>query len=171
MFTMGLEIDSRGYFNSVTMLISIPTGSKMFNWLCTYFMVIIGHRMLINIKVFLGTFTIGGITGIILGNNVIDVSLHDSYYVMSHFHMVLSIGSIITIIIGVKAYTESLCNDMCCILSILSMYYYHVTLLGIIVTFISMHYVSFNSQPRRMMDFADSLGCWNSIVCHGSYLT
>ena len=110
MFTVGIEIDSRAYFMTSTMLISLPTGSKIFNWLCTYFntYLIIGFNNLsiIYIKMFLIMFTLGGSSGLILGNNIIDVSLHDTYYVVSHFHIVLSLGTLLSIFIGVSYYQE-----------------------------------------------------------------
>jgi len=117
MFTVGIEIDSRAYFMSTTMLISLPTGSKMFNWLCTYlntFHVISNVSInstiiiIIYMKMFLIMFTLGGSSGLILGNNVIDISLHDTYYVVSHFHIVLSLGTILAIFIGIWYYQEYL---------------------------------------------------------------
>jgi cytochrome c oxidase subunit 1 len=112
MFTVGMEIDSRAYFMSSTMLISLPTGSKMFNWLCTYlntYLVIVNNNLsIIYIKMFLIMFTLGGSSGLILGNNVLDISLHDTYYVVSHFHVVLSLGALLSIFIGVSYYQESM---------------------------------------------------------------
>merc|ERR1712187_319414 len=110
MFTIGLEIDSRAYFMSSTMLISLPTGSKMFNWLCTYLtrLSMSNNLSVIYIKMFLIMFTLGGSSGLILGNNVLDICLHDSYYVVSHFHIVLSLGTLISIILGVSYYQEYL---------------------------------------------------------------
>ena len=111
MFTIGIEIDSRAYFMSSTMLISLPTGSKMYNWLCTYlntYLFIFNNLSIIYIKMFLIMFTLGGSSGLILGNNVIDISLHDTYYVVSHFHIVLSLGTILAIFIGVSYYQEYL---------------------------------------------------------------
>jgi len=114
MFTVGMEIDSRAYFMTSTMLISLPTGSKMFNWLCTYLNTyhIVFNNLnclsLIYTKMFLIMFTLGGSSGLILGNNVLDISLHDTYYVVSHFHIVLSLGTVLAIFIGVSYYQESL---------------------------------------------------------------
>jgi cytochrome c oxidase subunit 1 len=104
MFTVGIEADSRGYFTTVTMMISLPTGSKIFNWLCTYLICLVSLILIHSnygflIIMFLFMFTIGGSTGIILGNSGIDIVLHDSYYVVSHFHLILSLGSVIIIFI------------------------------------------------------------------------
>merc|ERR1711972_317781 len=96
MYTVGLESDTRAYFTVVTILISLPTGTKIFNWLCTY----LGNLSLLHLKtssalfglLFLLMFTIGGSTGVILGNAAVDLALHDTYYVVAHFHFVLSLG-------------------------------------------------------------------------------
>jgi heme/copper-type cytochrome/quinol oxidase subunit 1 len=97
------------------MLISLPTGSKMFNWLSSYlityqvtYQVTFNNLSIIYIKMFLIMFTLGGSTGLILGNNVIDICLHDTYYVVSHFHVVLSLGTLLAIFIGVSYYQEFL---------------------------------------------------------------
>merc|ERR1711862_457247 len=97
--------DTRAYFTAVTMLISLPTGTKIFNWLCTY----LGNPLILEIRscsalfglIFLLKFTIGGSTGVILGNAAVDIGLHDIYYVVAHFHFVLSLGAVIAIFSGV----------------------------------------------------------------------
>jgi len=105
MFTVGLISDTRAYFMSVTMIISIPTGSKIFNWLSTY----IGSNAIFSMittsvvffaMIFLIMFTIGGSTGVILGSTIVDIGLHDTYYVVTHFHLVLSLGTVIAILLG-----------------------------------------------------------------------
>ena len=105
MYTVGLETDTRAYFTGVTILISLPTGTKIFNWLSTY----LGNPPLLHLKttsgffglLFLLMFTIGGSTGIILGNAAVDLGLHDTYYVVAHFHFVLSLGAVIAIFSGI----------------------------------------------------------------------
>ena len=101
MYTVGIETDTKAYFTGVTILISLPTGTKIFNWLCTY----LGNPPLLHLRtgsalfalLFLLMFTIGGSTGIILGNAAVDIALHDTYYVAAHFHFVLSLGAVIGI--------------------------------------------------------------------------
>merc|ERR1712032_965151 len=99
MYTVGLETDTRAYFTGVTILISLPTGTKIFNWLSTY----LGNLPLSKSTsaffalLFLLMFTIGGSTGVILGNAAVDLALHDTYYVLAHFHFVLSLGAVIAI--------------------------------------------------------------------------
>ena len=105
MYTVGLETDTRAYFTGVTILISLPTGTKIFNWLSTY----LGNPALLQLKtssaffglLFLLMFTIGGSTGVILGNAGVDLGLHDTYYVVAHFHFVLSLGAVIGIFSGI----------------------------------------------------------------------
>merc|ERR1711877_74289 len=105
MYTVGLETDTRAYFTGVTILISLPTGTKIFNWLSTY----LGNPPLLQLRVssalfallFLLMFTVGGSTGVILGNAAVDLALHDTYYVVAHFHFVLSLGAVIAIFSGV----------------------------------------------------------------------
>merc|ERR1711884_611765 len=101
MYSVGLETDTRAYFSGVTILISLPTGTKIFNWLSTY----LGNPPLLQLRtssslfalLFLLMFTVGGSTGVILGNAAVDLALHDTYYVVAHFHFVLSLGAVIAI--------------------------------------------------------------------------
>ena len=175
MFTVGIEIDSRAYFMSSTMLISLPTGSKMFNWLCTYlntYQIEFIHKSYPHmfLKMFLIMFTLGGSSGLILGNNVIDISLHDTYYVVSHFHIVLSLGTLFAIINGISYYQDHI-NILTSLINVLSLLYQNIFSIGIFLTFISLHYVSFPSQPRRISDFSDSINCWNFVSSLGCILT
>ena len=107
----GLEVDTRAYFTVVTMMISLPTGTKVFNWLstfignwCTISIIILSYGIFIII--FLSMFTFGGSTGVILSNGTIDVTMHDTYYVIGHFHYVLSLGAIIGLLLGMLFYQD-----------------------------------------------------------------
>merc|ERR1712014_304346 len=110
MYTVGLETDTRAYFTGVTILISLPTGTKIFNWLITY----LGNLPLSKSTsaffalLFLLMFTIGGSTGVILGNAAVDLALHDTYYVVAHFHFVLSLGAVIAIFSGIIFVAEKI---------------------------------------------------------------
>lgn len=116
MVTAGLISDTRVYFMSVTMIISIPTGSKIFNWLSTYLgsnayifsMISTSVVSLFFVPIFLIMFTIGGSTGVILGSTTIDIGLHDTYYVVTHFHFVLSLGTVIGILTGSSFFQDYL---------------------------------------------------------------
>ena len=112
MYIVGMESDTRAYFTVVTIMISLPTGTKIFNWLCTY----LNNAPLLHIRtsaalftlIFLLMFTIGGSTGVILGNAVVDIALHDTYYVVAHFHFVLSLGAVIAIFSGIMYFQDKI---------------------------------------------------------------
>ena len=122
---------------------------------------------------FLLMFTIGGSTGIILGNAAVDLGLHDTYYVVAHFHFVLSLGAVIGIFSGIifngeKIFGKNLLSSSSCTLSL-----YHLvsTFIGILLTFSPMHFLGFNVMPRRVPDFPDSFHSWNFLSSIGSGIT
>merc|ERR1712099_136336 len=178
MYSVGLETDTRAYFSGVTILISLPTGTKIFNWLSTY----LGNLPLLLLRtssslfalLFLLMFTIGGSTGVILGNAAVDLALHDTYYVVAHFHFVLSLGAVIAIFSGIifngekKLASKSLLPSPS---STLSLYHLVLTLIGILLTFSPMHFLGFNVMPRRIPDFPDSFHSWNFLSSIGSVIT
>ena len=178
MYTVGMETDTRAYFTGVTILISLPTGTKIFNWLCTY----LGNSPLLYLwtssscfgLLFLLMFTIGGTTGVILGNSAIDLALHDTYYVVAHFHFVLSLGAIIAIFSSTIFYFNNLFGNKSLIPSSssnLSLYHFLLTFIGILLTFSPMHFLGFNVMPRRVPDFHDSFHSWNFLSSIGSGIT
>merc|ERR1711982_317127 len=139
-YTWGLETDTRAYFTGVTILISLPTGTKIFNWLSTY----LGNPPLSKSTsaffglLFLLMFTIGGSTGIILGNAAVDLGLHDTYYVVAHFHFVLSLGAIIAIFSGIIFNIEKIVGSKNLLFSSsssLSLYHLNIIFIGILLTF------------------------------------
>merc|ERR1711976_240490 len=177
MYTVGLETDTRAYFTGVTILISLPTGTKIFNWLSTY----LGNLPFLQLRtssalfalLFLLMFTIGGSTGVIL-NAAVDLALHDTYYVVAHFHFVLSLGAVIAIFSAIVFN----CERMFASKSLLpspssrnSIYHLVLTLVGILLTFSPMHFLGFNVMPRRIPDFPDSFHSWNFLSSIGSGIT
>jgi len=170
MFTVGMEIDTKLYFTTITILISIPTGTKIFNWnttiLYNYFG--LGYGLVYFIWVFIIEFNLGGITGVILGNTGIDVALHDSYYVVAHFHFVLSLGAIVSVIVCIFYYLEIILLEMVFSINILFIYFLCLFVFGINILFIILHYFGFNIIPRRIPDYLGFLNFWNIISSLGS---
>ena len=173
MYTVGLETDTRAYFTGVTILISLPTGTKIFNWLSTY----LGNQPLTRSSesyfslMFLLMFTIGGSTGVILGNAAVDLALHDTYYVVAHFHFVLSLGAVIAIFSAAIFGNEKMFGTQGILPSKTSqLSYYHLllTFTGVILTFTPLHFLGFQVMPRRIPDFPDPLLGWNFISSIGS---
>merc|ERR1711953_1228535 len=178
MYTVGLETDTRAYFTGVTILISLPPGTKIFNWLSTY----LGNPPLLQLRtgsllfalLFLLMFTIGGSTGVILGNAAVDLALHDTYYVVAHFHFVLSLGAVIAIFSGIIFNGEKILASKSLLPSsscTLSLYHLVLTFFGILLTFSPMHFLGFNVMPRRISDFPDPFHYWNFISSIGSGIT
>merc|ERR1712093_719491 len=168
--------DTRAYFSAVTMLISLPTGTKIFNWLTTFYFNNIGFTFTHNYysSVFLFMFTIGGLTGILLANASIDISLHDTYYVVAHFHFVLSLGAVIAIVSGIIFFQEKIIgsrNFFPSSYSYLSLYHLVCTFFGVLLTFTPMHFLGFNLMPRRIPDFPDYFNSWNYLSSIGSGIT
>merc|ERR1712019_164398 len=178
MYTVGLEGDTKAYFTGVTILISLPTGTKIFNWFSTY----LGNPPLLQLRtssalfalLFLLMFTIGGSTGVILGNAAVDLGLHDTYYVVAHFHFVLSLGAVIAIFSGIIFNGEKIVGTNSLLLSpssTLSLYHLHLVFVGILLTFSPMHFLGFNVMPRRIPSFPDSFHSWNFLSSIGSGIT
>merc|ERR1712144_69552 len=178
MYTVGLETDTRAYLTGVTILISLPTGTKIFNWLSTY----LGNPPLLNLKtssglfglLFLLMFTVGGSTGVILGNAAVDIALHDTYYVVAHFHFVLSLGAVIGLLSGIMFFQEKILgsnNFLSSSSSSNSIYHLVSTFFGILLTFTPMHFLGFNVMPRRIPDFPDYFNSWNYLSSIGSGIT
>jgi len=176
MYTVGMESDTRAYFTAVTMMISLPTGTKIFNWLCTYLHNELHIRTCAALfaLVFLLMFTIGGSTGVILGNAVVDIALHDTYYVVAHFHFVLSLGAVIAIFSGIMYFQEKITgtnNYLPTSTSLSERYHFIMTFFGILLTFTPMHFLGFNVMPRRIPDFPDYFNSWNYLSSIGSGIT
>ena len=150
-YTMGLETDTRSYYTGITVMISLPTGTKLANWVYTITGDItrtpVSSGYLYSTLV-LGMFTLGGSTGIVLGNAAMDVSLHDTYYVVAHFHSILSLGAMVSILVGVLYSQEAMLLGFPLYISLVSVYYYMGISLGVIITFLPLHPPGWNSLPR-----------------------
>lgn len=170
MYVVGLDIDSRAYFTAATIIIALPTGVKIFSWLATLYGGKIHYTAPMMFALgFILLFTFGGVTGIILANASIDVALHDTYFVVGHFHYVLSLGAVISMFGGFYYWIGKLTgynyNEKW------ARIHFWVFLIAINIVFLPMHFLGLQGLPRRIPDYADGYVGWNEFMSLGSIMT